>query len=149
MRPRFLINLFSYCKASAANLGKERIEEEDFVKGLKTFSDDLIMDTTLELEDVCEGQGEFIYEFVNASPCISFAELQELSAETSLSLDQVLDHLIWQGFLGVIKKSDNQPIYIFDAGYNPKILKAHIDQWESTDQCLVVHPSFRPGLAIA
>ncbi len=148
MRPRFLINLFNYCKSSAANLGKERIEEDDFLSGLRTFSNDLIIDISLELEDICEGQGEFLYQFVDSNARLSVAELREMAENSLLTVDQILDQLIWQGFLGVRHRDADSSVYIFDAGYNPKILRAHIEKWDESDRCLIVHPSFRPGLVL-
>jgi hypothetical protein len=49
MRPRFLINLFGYCRGYAVNLGHQKIEPEDIDKGLKAHSDDLVRDIGQEI----------------------------------------------------------------------------------------------------
>ena len=49
MRPRFLLNLLSYCRGFAVNLGHEKIEGDDIYRGLNAFWTDLIYDIDLQV----------------------------------------------------------------------------------------------------
>ena len=45
MRPRALLVLVGHCRSVAINLRHQRIEQEDFEKGLQAFSTDLLSET--------------------------------------------------------------------------------------------------------
>ena len=43
MRPRHLLKLIGYCKSFAVNLDHQKIEAEDIAKGLRSYSNDLVL----------------------------------------------------------------------------------------------------------
>jgi hypothetical protein len=57
---------------------------------------------------------------------------------------KVIEFMLYYGFLGV-KTGDEMPRYIFDLGYDMKLLKVLVDKSKGNFQ-YVLSPAFHPGL---
>lgn len=64
MRPRNLLKLIGYCKSFAVNLDHEKIYAEDIAKGLRSYSNDLVLEADRELADVEPSAKGLLYQFV-------------------------------------------------------------------------------------
>lgn len=149
MRPRFLINLINQCLGFAVNLNHIKIEEEDIEKGLGAFSVDILTDINYEIRDIFKEAENIMYAFLASNATLSQKELQNLIAGSEISenlFDQVVDILLWYGFLGI--KLNNQDVkYIFNLNYNIQLLKALIKK--NHDNFLYsINPAFWPSLMI-
>ena len=133
MRPRNLLKIFNHCKGFAVNFGRHKIEEEDIAKGLRSYSNDLLIEADQELANV-EPQSEgILYHFVGEGWKFSREELSILFEEHSLSHDKhddVIGFLLYFGFLGIVL-SGKEPIYIFDVGYDMKRLTVPMEKHEN------------------
>jgi hypothetical protein len=151
MRPRYMLNCINHCKAYAVNMGHGRIEAVDIEKGLKAYSDDLLVDTDLELADVFPKGKDVLYEFAGASPALSkqtFRDLVSRVLPDEVLAEQLLQVLLWQGVLGV-KNIDGDVVYIYDVGYNMARLSVHARRSEEIQQeSFYLHPAFWRGLDV-
>lgn len=149
MRPRNLLKIISYCKSFAINLDHEKIESEDIIKGLRSYSNDLVLEADRELADVEPSARGLLYEFVGEP-----AELSEMSlhallekyAETEESMLRIIDFLLYLGFLGV-KVGTEEPRYIYDFGYDLGILRAMHRKKKDTS-LFVLNPAFWLALEV-
>jgi hypothetical protein len=151
MRPRYIINCINHCKAYAVNMGHDRIELPDIERGLKAYSDDLLVDTDLELSDVFPQGKNVLYEFAGVKSVLSKHEFYEAVSKVlprEALAEQLLQVLMWQGVVGV-RKSEGDAIYIYDVGYNMARLSVHRRRAdESGAESLCFHPAYWRGLEI-
>ena len=130
MRPRNLLKIFNHCKGFAVNFGHHRIEPDDIDKGLLSYSNDLLIEADQELANI-EPQAEgLIYHFLGEGWKFSREELDILFEEHSLpqsKYDDVIGFLLYFGFFG-IQVSGNEPLYIFDVGYDMQRLNVPISK---------------------
>ena len=104
MRPRYLINLITYCKSHAVNLRHQKIEEDDIREGLRAFSNDLVEDIDLEIADVFPGADNLLYAFIGAPFRMTLEQLCGILTESGISeesLADAIDVLLWYAFLGI------------------------------------------------
>lgn len=149
MRPRFLIDLVSYCKSSACNLGHERIDGSDIEKGLKNYSNDLVSDLQYEMHDIDPQAEDVIYSFIGYAS--NFGEAELLAALKSGGIasekfDRVIEMLLWYGFLGVAQDHD-KTTYIYDVNYEMKLLSG-LRKRMGVDARYCINPAFAPALGI-
>jgi hypothetical protein len=52
MRPRNFLKIFNHCRGFATNFRHVKIDEEDIEKGLRAYSNDLLVELDHELTDV-------------------------------------------------------------------------------------------------
>jgi len=126
MRPRNLLKLVGYCKGFAVNLDHERIEVADIQKGLRSYSNDLVLEADRELTDVEPSAEGLIYEFVGELSEMSKEDLCLLLEVHGIEKDhhaRVLEFLLYFGFLG-IRVGNEDVKYVFDFGYDMGILNA-------------------------
>lgn len=126
MRPRNLLKLVGYCKGFAVNLDHERIEVADIQKGLRSYSNDLVLEADRELTDVEPTAEGLIYEFVGEPPEMSKEDICLLLEVHGIEKDHhahVLEFLLYFGFLG-IRVGNEDAKYVFDFGYDMGILNA-------------------------
>ncbi|ANG95808.1 hypothetical protein A8A54_04480 [Brucella pseudogrignonensis] len=147
MRPRNLIKLLGHCRGFAVGMGRARIEEIDFEKGLKAYSLDLITEADQELTDILGRDTNLIYHFIGEGENFARTKLEEilLGADISQSeLAQVISFMLYYGFLGV-KVGDNSPKFIFDVAYDMKLLEVLISKAKG-GMVFILNPAFHAGL---
>ena len=149
MRPRNLLKIFCHCKGFAVNLRHSRIEEEDIHKGLLSYSKDLVIEADQELSNIEPTAAGVIYHFSKEHWQFSKDEIFMLFEEFGLDqgkLDAVLKFFLYFGFLG-IKIAERSPVYIYDVGYNVKMIEADV-QKHTKNLMYVLNPAFWPALHV-
>jgi hypothetical protein len=149
MRPRNLLKIFAHCRGFAVNLDQDRIESDGIEKGLKSYSDDLIMDANAELTAVEPEAADLIDHFIGEKASYSSDELRSIVKGSDVGGDKIetaVEFLLYYGVLGV-QCGTADPIYIFQMGYDMKKLKIFIAKNEGTLR-YVMNPAFWPGLGI-
>ncbi|MEQ1536155.1 MAG: hypothetical protein ABL923_09785 [Burkholderiaceae bacterium] len=150
MRPRNVIKMFSHAKGFAANLSHSKIDESDLEKGIKAYSQDLLVELDHELTDVFPAAQDLLYHFIDANPKLTTAELRNLILSAKIEesdINRVVDFLLYYGILG-IQTTDEQVHYIFNVNYDLKVLQ--IRATRAGDSVIyVMNPAFRPALGIS
>ena len=150
MRPRNLLKIFCHCKGFAVNLRHSHIESEDIRKGLFSYSKDLVMEADQELSNIEPTAAGLIYHFSKEHWKFSKEEIFMLFEEFGLDhsrSEAVLKFFLYFGFLG-IKIAEQTPIYIYDVGYDMKMLEADV-QKHAKNLVYVLNPAFWPALRVA
>jgi hypothetical protein len=147
MRPRNLLKIVAHCRGFAVNLGHGRIEEIDIEKGLRSFSLDLITEADQELTDIIGADTTLLYHFIGEGDTFDPVRLQAILKDAKIPEDQtnaIVEFLLYYGFLGI--RYDAEPAkYIFDVGYDMRILKVLVSKHAGTIN-YVLNPAFYPGL---
>lgn len=149
MRPRNVIKMFSHAKGFAANLGHQRIDESDLEKGIRAYSQDLLVELDHELTDVFPAAKDFLYRFIDTSPRHSLHDLQRLILNAGIDqgdVVRIIDFLLYYGILGVQTSAD-QAHYIFNVNYDLKILQIRASR-AGDSAAYVMNPAFRSALGI-
>ena len=101
MRPRNLLKLFNHCKASASNLQRDKISVEDIEKGVRNYSNDLVIEADQELANIEPGSGDLIYHFIGEDYTFSLEELEMIFGEHSIpehKYSELVRFLLYFGF---------------------------------------------------
>lgn len=149
MRPRNLLKLVEYCRGFAVNLDHERIESADIRKGLRSYSNDLVIEADRELADVEPSAEGLIYQFVGEPSEMSEEELGAVFKNHGVapeSHDRVLEFLLYFGFLG-IRPGTEDVRYVYTVGYDMGILKAVLRKNRNSVR-FVLNPAFWPALDV-
>lgn len=150
MRPRNLLKLFQACKGFAVNLRHEKIQFSDIEKGIRAYSNDLLVDADQELTDMDPSAKNLIYQFDGEDSDFTIDELHILldselgSAEKA---GEIIDFLLYYGFLGIMQ-GVGEPQYIYDCGYDMRLLRTRIEKGGSSVN-YVLNPAFWPALKVA
>jgi len=147
MRPRNLLKMLAHCRGFAVNLGKERIEQSDIEKGLRTYSIDLITEADQELTDIIGSDTALLYHFIGEGDHFDRAQLGRIMKGADISEDRieaVIEFLLYYGFLGITIEGE-PPRYIFDVGYDMKLLKVLISKNQQS-LSYSLNAAFYPGL---
>jgi hypothetical protein len=147
MRPRNLIKLFAHCRGFAVGLEHARIDEVDFKKGLRAYSLDLITEADQELTDILGEDTNLIYHFIGEGEEFDLAKLEGVISGAGIPAEtivKVIEFMLYYGFLGV-KTEDETTRYIFDLGYDMKLLKVLVAKSKDNLK-FVLSPAFHPGL---
>lgn len=144
MRPREVIRLVRECLDVAVNRGHEKVKEEDILYAQRRYSEDALVDLTLELKDVSPSFADVPYGFIGAKSTISQEEilnrLKEVGVDSS-EYEKVLELLLWFGFLGLCADSDTER-YSYQYQHNLKVMKAGMP----LPYTYCIHPAFRQHL---
>ncbi len=149
MRPRNLLKLVGYCKGFAVNLDHEKIESDDILKGLNSYSSDLLIEADRELSDVIPEAADLLYEFVGEPSELSEDQLYDiikLHGVNESDVQTVVDCLLYFGFLG-IRIRDEDPRYIYNFNYDLKILIA-LRRKNSKQLLFILNPAFWLALGV-
>ena len=152
MRPRSLLDLVGHCKGYALNLGHQRIEKDDILKGCKAFSNDLLSELDLEIRDVFPSADHLLYAFIASPTTLTREQLETTLTDHGIAPDsvkKVIDVLLWFGFLGFLW-SDETARYIYSFNYNMKVLDGtHSKLVSSGNVKYVINPAFAPALGVS
>lgn len=149
MRPRNVIKIFAHSKGFAANLAHSCLEEADIEKGVKAYSQDLLVELDHELTDVFPAAQDLLYHFIDSPPCLTRSQLEATIKQAVLDesdVSKVIDFLLYYGIFG-IRASDGQVYYIFQVNYDLKVLQIRASRATDGD-VYVMNPAFRPALGI-
>jgi hypothetical protein len=149
LRPRNLIQLFQHCKGFAVNVGHERISAEDVDSALEAYSRDLVTEINREIADVFPTANRFLYEFAKEKADVSHDDLlvlAELKGMNETAANQLVDLLLYYGFLGLPEQS-GKDTFIYDTQYDMDIMKALAGKAGRVPNYRI-HPAFRRALRI-
>lgn len=149
MRPRNVLKIFSHSRGFAANLSHSKITESDLEKGVRAYSQDLLIELDHELTDVFPAAQDLLYHFIDCSAELAPQQLDEIVLEAGvdpIDLGRVVQFLLYYGILGV-KRGQERPQYIFDVNYDLKVLQIRAERADS-DLRYVMNPAFAPALGV-
>jgi hypothetical protein len=149
MRPRNLLKMFAYARGFATNLSRMAITEEDIEKGVRAYSQDLLVDLGHELVDIFPDTKDLLYYFMEAKREMSLSDL--CGVLNAAGIDEsaymiVLDFLFYYGVIGLRTSTGDQ--YIFNVNYDPKVLQIRAELAGDTAR-YVLNPAFAPALGLA
>ncbi len=153
MRPRYLIRLFETARRRAVTLGRNRIEETDYLKALEELGWQVLEDFDRELFDVVPDAEALLYDLSQLGTRTSLSDLNAIVARKVAKpelVQAVVDVLIWTGCLGV--RSRGAVFYISDCGFKRPFFRGLIT--DPDESCLMFHPTLAaifgaPGSDIA
>lgn len=148
MRPRNVLKLFSHARAFAVNFRKERIDQEDFYKGLKTYSQDLLIELDRELSDVFPEAKDLLYYFSDSPSVVTLDQLFTVMSEATIPEERhetIRDFLLYHGVIGL--HLDDKDQYIFDVGYDLKQILIRVTRLGMKAR-FVLNPAFAPALEV-
>jgi energy-coupling factor transporter ATP-binding protein EcfA2 len=148
MRPRNVLKLFGHARAFAVNFRKEKIDQEDFYKGLKTYSQDLLIELDRELSDVFPDAKDLLYYFIDSPSIITVDQLYNVMSEAAIPEERqetIRNFLLYHGVIGL--RLDDKDQYIFDVGYDLKQILIRVTRL-GTEARFVLNPAFAPALEI-
>jgi hypothetical protein len=145
-RPRILIDLCERTLSFAVNRGHGFVTEADVEEGLRQMSLYLVSDFGYEMRDVVRTPEDIFYSFIGAPNLLTEQDVEKFLSEDvfGLSVKEIIDLLLWYGFLGVVGPS-KEPIFIYDRAYDFRRLEA--ERVDTKDRALyAVNPAFLRGL---
>jgi hypothetical protein len=148
MRPRNILKIFSHCRGFATNFRHVKIHEEDIEKGLRAYSNDLLVELDHELSDVFPAARDLLYHFIDARALMTGSELRALIRSGGVedaNVRRVIDFLIYYGVLGL--RTEGGDLYIYQVNYNPKMIEARA-QRAGDKAFYVINSAFWPALNI-
>jgi hypothetical protein len=148
MRPRNLLKLFGYCRGIAVNREKKLIGNEEIDKGVAAYSDDLLIEFSNELRDLCPPASDLLYRFIGEKAEYRHSELVKIIKSHGIPAAQaseVIDYMLYYGVFGVSDDS-GQPTYIFNLGYDLKKLRVLASK--STSSRYMLHHALHSALGI-
>jgi hypothetical protein len=146
MRPRDLLNFLHRAVEVAINRGRERVSADDICKAEEVYSEDILLSISFEIRDVYPQVSEPLYEFLGCPVRISkesVSAILEASGFPKDKLKEILDLLLWFGFLGVHEDDTENPRYAYQMRHNLAKLVAPLKHGKAS---FVVHPAFRKAL---
>jgi hypothetical protein len=149
MRPRNVLKIFSHARGFASNLNHGKILETDLEKGVRAYSQDLLIELDHELTDVFPAAHDLLYQFVDSPAELASSELDRRIAEgkiDSSDIERVKDFLLYYGIFGV-KVGEESPHYIFDVNYDLKVLQVRASRAGEYLR-YVLNPAFAPALGV-
>ena len=149
MRPRNLLKIFAHSKGFASNFNHVRIDESDIEKGLRAYSQDLLIELDHELNDVFPSVPNLLYSFLDAPSEVSATRLREIICAGGTpcdAVDHVLGFFLYYGVIGLQTGGGVQ--YIFDVNYDSKLLSLRAAR-QGEHARYVINPAFWPALGIA
>jgi hypothetical protein len=143
-RPRELLRFIRDSIDVAVNRGHESVEEQDILHAEISYSDDALVDLTLELKDVSPHFSNAPYAFIDSSSTLSPSQVADLIATAGVgegSIGKVLELLLWFGFLGISVYPDEER-YAYQYQHNLQKMRSG-----PTTFRYCVHPAFRRALS--
>jgi hypothetical protein len=148
MRPRNVLKIFNHARGFAANFNHARIESDDIKKGLKAFSQDLVIELDRELSDVFPVAKDLLYHLIDCPAKISRDALTVLLITAGVDdddVEKVVEFMTYYGVLGIA--NGDEDIFIYDTHYDLKPLTIRA-QRAGANAIFVVNRAFWPALGI-
>jgi hypothetical protein len=143
MRPREVLRFVRDCINVAVNRRHERVTEDDILYAERSYSDDALVDVSLELKDVRPEFADAPYAFIGAPTPMADTEVIDALIRSGINIvyvDRVRDLLLWFGFLGIYVHPDEER-YSYQFEHNLQKMKSGIGRFS-----YCVHPAFRQSL---
>jgi hypothetical protein len=148
MRPRDLISFVQHAVDVAINRGQTRVREEDIREAERLYSQQMLVNTSYEIEDTHPELEAVLFAFEGSRERLSLTDCKRALSGARLSgdLDDVVELLVWFGFLGVSTGSSEDPKFSYDVPYS---VHQFIRPVKDLRASLVIHPGFRSALGTA
>jgi hypothetical protein len=148
MRPRNLLKIFNHCRGFATNFNRQKIEESDIEKGLKSYSADLLEELDRELTDVFPAARDLLYHFLDTKGVLTNDELLAILDGAHIdpaARETIIDFMLYYGVLGIQTKDSEH--FIFNVNYDLKVLKIRAERAKSEAR-YIINPAFWPAFGI-
>ncbi len=143
MRPRELLRYLRDCINVAVNRRHEQVTEEDILHAERSYSDDALVDLSLELKDVRPDFADAPYAFIGAQTFLapSAVGIALIKAGIPIArIETVKELLLWFGFLGIYVYPDEER-YSYGFEHNLQKMRTGIEHF-----MFCIHPAFRRAL---
>jgi hypothetical protein len=130
------------------NFGRNRVDEDDIVKGLSAYSSDVVTEIDLEIRDVHSWSSDLLYIFLGECRKLKLSLINELmrnNINDSANENAVLRLLLWHGVIGLVR-SEHDVTYIYDVNYDLRRLTGLIGKTNGGDPLMQINPALWPGL---
>lgn len=148
MRPRNFLKIFAHSKGFANNFNHNKIDESDIEKGMKAYSQDLLIELDHELADVFPSAPDILYHFLDQSSENTKNEINNILLAGGIDasdLEKAFTFLLYYGVIGL--KVGNGVQYIYDVNYDSKILTTRT-QRQGDSAKFVINRAFWDALDI-
>ena len=145
MRPRALLKIINYARATAVNKGLERITEECIIRAVEMHADDLLVDASNEIRDIT-GTPDTLYSFLETDPILSKTEISTLlesDGVASEKVSEILQAMMYAGVLGIVRQNRGDA-YIYDYSYDIKRMDVLLNRDENP--VFSINLGLRPAL---
>lgn len=143
MRPREVLRFVRDCVNVAINRNHERVSEQDVLRAEISYSEDALVDMSLELKDVKPQYADVPYAFIGSSIVLSRTQVDEKLREGGVKdeeIEEVVEMLLWFGFLGIYLREDDER-YAYQFEHNVKRMLSGMGAFAYS-----IHPAFRAVL---
>ena len=147
-RPRFLIDLCERTLSFSINRGHNVVDESDVEEGLRQMSLYLVSDFGYEMRDIAGTPEDIFYQFIGVKKVMNQVELNLIIEKGGINLtaDEIVNTLLWYGFLGIVGRS-GEPVFIYDRAYDFRRLKAEFPSNAEKGVRYVINSAFLRGLS--
>jgi hypothetical protein len=148
MRPRYLLRLINFCKGSAINFGRDRIDQEDIKSGMSAYSTDIVKEIGLEIRDVLPASEDILYVFLGEPKEMKRSKIEELlkpKLPNSATVTATITLLLWHGVFGFCR-STTEATYIYDVNHDIKRLLGVMEKAAGHDPMIQINPAMWPCL---
>ncbi len=142
MRPREVLRFVRDSINVAVNRRHERVSENDILYAEKSYSEDALVDVSLELKDIRPEFADAPYAFIGSRVQLSTADVGTalIKAGIPAEVERARELLLWFGFLGIYLPPGEER-YSYQFEHNLQKMKIGIEQF---GYC--IHPAFRQAL---
>jgi hypothetical protein len=146
MRPRDLLNFLHRAIEISINRNHGKVDESDIRKAQEIYSEDLLLATSFEIQDVFPGARDPLYAFLG---CPKFMERNEIllrlieAGVEEGKKEDALNLLLWFGFLGIHDPEKDETKYSYQVRYNIDKITALTRKARSR---FMVHPAYWEAL---
>lgn len=142
-RPREVLRFIRDSIDVAVNRGHDTVREEDILHAEASYSDDALVDLTLELKDISPAFSNVPYAFISTSFALTPTQVETHIGSAGVEAtaqSKVLELLLWFGFLGLQVYPDEER-YAYQYQHNLQKMRSGVP---SFGYC--IHPAFRRAL---
>ena len=143
MRPRELLRFVRDSINVAVNRRHEQVSEEDILHAERSYSDDALVDLSLELKDVRSEFANAPYAFIGAQTHLAPSEVDTALTTAGIPTERtenVKELLLWFGFLGIFVYPEEER-YSYQFEHNLQKMKSRIAEFT-----YCIHPAFHKAL---
>lgn len=143
MRPRELLHFVRECITVAINRGHEQVAEQDIAHAEHSYSDDALVDLTMELKDVNPKYGNAPYAFISSHTVLTPSDVGVSLINAGIpaeDIERIKDLLLWFGFLGISIYPEEER-YSYQFAHNLQKMRSGIPE-----HMYCIHPAFRKSL---